>query len=179
MAENKLSEMIRSSLDSIRTIADSGTVIGDPIPTGNGTVIIPVSKVTLGFASGGLDYMPKGDKEASAKMPKPTEPCFGGGGGTGISVSPVCFLVVKADGEVNLLNVSAPTATAVTGAASTINSVSNFVEKAPDIIGRIKELFAKKEPVSDLDDETLSAEIEEMAAELEADAEKKAAEEKK
>ena len=83
MADNKLSEMISSSLESIRTIADSSTVIGDPIPTNNETVIIPVSKISLGFASGGLDYVPKnGDKKEqsvqNAKLPvKSTSPCFG------------------------------------------------------------------------------------------------------
>ena len=55
MADSKLSEMISSSRVSIRTIADSGTVVGDPITTNNGTVIIPVSKISVGFASGGLD----------------------------------------------------------------------------------------------------------------------------
>ena len=49
MADSKLSEMISSSLESIRTIADSGTVVGDPITTNNGTVIIPVSKISVGF----------------------------------------------------------------------------------------------------------------------------------
>ena len=178
MSDNKLSEMIRSSLDSIRTIADSSTVVGDPIPTNNGTVIIPVSKVSLGFASGGLDYVPKKEKEASAKALKPAAPCFGGGGGTGVSVTPICFLVVDAKGNVEMLNIHSPAA-AASGPAGTINSISSFAEKAPDIIARIKDLFAKKEPVSELDDEALTAEIEEMAEELEKDAEKKAAKEEK
>ena len=77
MADSKLSEMISSSLESIRTIADSGTVVGDPITTNNGTVIIPVSKISVGFASGGLDYLPKnGDKKdqpaQNPKMPAKT-----------------------------------------------------------------------------------------------------------
>ncbi len=181
MADNKLSEMISSSLDSIRAIADSSTVVGDPIPTNNGTVIIPVSKVSLGFASGGLDYVPKsGDgKEASAKAAKPTVPCFGGGGGTGVSVTPVCFLVVSADGSVNLLNINTPVVAGASGPAGTINSISSFAEKAPDIIARFKAVFAKKAPESALDDDTLTAEIEELADELEKEAAKKAEKEDK
>ena len=71
MADSKLSEMISSSLESIRTIADSGTVVGDPITTNNGTVIIPVSKISVGFASGGLDYLPKnGDKKDQPVLPE-------------------------------------------------------------------------------------------------------------
>jgi sporulation protein YtfJ len=178
MADNKLSEMISNALDSIRTIADSSTVIGDPISTGNGTVIIPVSKVALGFASGGLDYVPKSEKEAATKLPKPNhETCFGGGGGTGVSVTPVCFLVVKPDGNVTLLNVNNPTAMPLKGAASTINSVSNFIEKTPDIISRFMALFAKKDPVTDLDDEKLKKDIEDLKTELKEEAAKDAANE--
>jgi len=181
MADNKLSEMISSSLDSIRAIADSSTVVGDPIPTNNGTVIIPVSKVSLGFASGGLDYLPKsGDgKDATAKNSKMPAPCFGGGGGTGVTVTPVCFLVVAADGSVSMMNISAPAAAVASGPAGTINSISSFAEKAPDIIARIKDLFAKKAPETALDDEKLTAEIEELADELEKEADKKAAKEAK
>ncbi len=166
MTDNKLSDMIRSSLDSIRAIADSSTVVGDPIPTNNGTVIIPVSKVSLGFASGGLDYLPKDGKDQPAKAAKPSAPCFGGGGGTGVTVTPVCFLVVAADGSVNMLNISAPAAAVASGPAGTINSISSFADKAPDIIARIKDLFTKKTPVSDLDDETLTSDIEAMAEDL-------------
>ncbi|MBQ4065711.1 MAG: hypothetical protein IJD10_06385 [Clostridia bacterium] len=175
MAENKLSDMIKNALDGVRTIADSSTVVGDPIPTNNGTVIIPVSKVSVGFASGGLDYMPKGEKEA-AKTAKPASPCFGGGGGTGVSVTPVCFLVISADGNVSMMNINSPAA-AASGTAGTINSISSFAEKAPDIIGRIKDLFKKKEPVRDLDDEILESELEELAKEFEEEAAK--ADEKK
>lgn len=108
MADSKLSEMISSSLESIRTIADSGTVVGDPHHDkqrdGNNTGL----KDFGGFASGGLDYLPKnGDKKdqpaQNPKMPAKTPaPCFGGGGGTGVSVVPVCFLVVSRDGNVSM-----------------------------------------------------------------------------
>ena len=162
MADNKLSEMISTSLDSIRAIADSSTVIGDPIPTNNGTVIIPVSKITLGFASGGLDYQPKrGDGDAkSAQGAKPAAPCFGGGGGTGVSVNPVCCLVSSKDGNVSMLNVNSPAA--VSPAVGAIDSASSFAEKLPDVIERFKNIFAKKKTEDGLDDETLSKELEEL-----------------
>lgn len=169
MADNKLSEMISSSLESIRTIADSSTVIGDPIPTNNGTVIIPVSKISLGFASGGLDYVPKnGDKKEqsvqNAKLPvKSTSPCFGGGGGTGISVTPVCFLVVNKEGNVSMLNINSPAS--VPPAVGVVDSVSSFAEKVPDIVERFKNMFAKKKTESGLDDEKLAEEIEALKTE--------------
>ena len=59
MSDNKLNDIIQTSLDSIRSMVDSNTVIGSPITTANGTLVIPVSKVFVGFASGGVDYLGK------------------------------------------------------------------------------------------------------------------------
>ena len=73
MSENKLNDIIGTSLEKIRALADGETVIGNPINTPNGTTIIPVSRVSMGFASGGLDY--NGKKAATAAQN------FGGGGG--------------------------------------------------------------------------------------------------
>ena len=177
MADNRVSEMMAKSLESVRTIADSGTVVGDPIPTNNGTVILPVCKVSVGFASGGLDYLPKSGEEKETKVPKNTAPCFGGGGGTGVSVTPIGFLVVAADGSVSMLNVSNPAA--VPPAVGAIDSIASFAEKAPDIVAKLKALFAKKEPESGLDDDKLTEEIDRMTEDLEKKAAEKAEKKKK
>lgn len=183
MSENNVSEMIKGALEGIRTVADSGTVLGDPINTNNGTVIIPVSKVTVGFASGGVDYMPKGsDKDTAVqKTAKTAAPCFGGGGGTGISVTPLCFLVVNSEGNVSILDLNAPSpAPAIVGA---IDSAADFAQKVPDIIARIKGIFVKDEPIKDLDDEEteeeLEAIMEKVNAEVEAQLSKEAIKEAK
>ena len=81
--ENKLQEIIAASLENIRSMVDANTVIGNPINTPQGTTIIPVSKVSLGFASGGLDYAGKSEEAVRARIQN-----FGGGGGTGLSVVP-------------------------------------------------------------------------------------------
>lgn len=132
MAENnateKINDIIATSLEKIRTIADAETIIGTPIPTAGGITIIPVSKVSVGFASGGLDY---GNKTPD----KPKN--FGGGGGTGISVTPVAFLVISPTGGVELLSVSAP-------GGDTLDKVAGLVDKAPDIMERMKLVFSKK-----------------------------------
>ncbi len=176
MAENNISEMIKSSLEGIRTLADSGTVLGEPINTNNGTVIIPVSKVSVGYASGGVDYMPKSsDKDAQTKVVKPSSPCFGGGGGTGISVTPLCFLVVDKNGKVSILNITNPSA--VPAVVGTIDSISSLIEKAPDTIAKIKGMFEKKAPESSLDDEELKEEIDALENELTEKAEKEQAKE--
>ena len=60
-SENKLEEIIRTSLENVRNIVDANTIIGDPINTASGTTIIPISKITVGIATGGLDFNSKTD----------------------------------------------------------------------------------------------------------------------
>ena len=126
--ENKIPEIIRSSMENIRSLVDANTVIGNPIETKGGITIIPISKVSVGIASGGIDYNPK--KEA---QPRPQN--FGGGGGTGLSVNPVGFLIVDPSGAVDFINVTEK------GSPDPIDQVADIIERVPDIIGRIKDLF--------------------------------------
>jgi sporulation protein YtfJ len=130
---NNISEILQSSLESIRDIVDANTVIGNPVNTPSGTVIIPVSKISVGIASGGLDYNGKdGGKEGSAKGQS-----FGGGGGTGLSVVPVGFLVVSADGRVDMINVG------IERPSGTLEQVADVIERSPEIIAKVKGIFAK------------------------------------
>ncbi len=145
---NKLNDIIRTSLDSIRSMVDSNTVIGEPIQTANGTTIIPVSKVFVGFASGGIDYLSKNATAQNA--PKATANNFGGGGGTGLTVAPVAFLVVDASGAVQLLNVNEPTKQA----ADPVSQIVSLLERSPELIERLKAVFAKKETPADSSAET-------------------------
>lgn len=168
MADNKLNEIISTSLDNIRAIADADTVIGKPIETASGTAIVPVSKVSLGFASGGADYVPgekkkeadsASDKAAAAKTNgNGKSPCFAGGGGTGVTITPVCFLVIKANGDVDLLTIPSANVSS-SPAVGIVDSVSSFIEKSPDLITRFKEVFAKNKNQTELDDEKLKEQI--------------------
>ena len=128
--EHKIPEIIRSSMENIRSMVDANTIVGEPITVANGTVIIPVSKISVGIASGGVDYNSK-----KATQPRPQN--FGGGGGTGVSVVPVGFLVCDKDGDVDFLNVSEQ------GEPDPVDQIADFVERTPDIIARIKDLFTK------------------------------------
>ncbi len=143
MAENtnKLGDITKTSLDSIRAMLDANTIIGDPIETGSGTCIIPISKISVGYASGGVDYL---KKDAPVTNGKPVYNNFGGGGGTGLTVTPVAFLVVRADGDVNILNVNAPAASPAAAPADTVSQVVGFIERSPELIERIKAIFTKK-----------------------------------
>lgn len=128
--ENKIPEIIRSSMESIRSMVDANTVIGDPIATEAGTTIIPISKISIGIASGGVDYNPKKDAQ-----PRPQN--FGGGGGTGLTVSPAGFLVIDCHGDVEYINVNQK------GKPDPVDQIADLVERTPDIIARIKDLFKK------------------------------------
>ena len=131
-SENKLQEIIQSSLENIRSMIDANTVIGNPISTPSGTVIIPVSKISMGFASGGMDFNGKNEEAMRARLQN-----FGGGGGTGLSIAPVGFLVVGADGSVDMINVGME---AQNGA---IEQVAGVIERSPEIIAKIKTIFVK------------------------------------
>lgn len=131
--DSKQNDIIKTTLDSIKGIVEANTVIGDPVVTTGGVTIIPVSKISMGFASGGLDYASK--KEQTAK-----ENNFGGGSGTGVSVTPMAFLVIRPDSSVELLNLSLPDT-----ATNKIATVGNIIEKSPDILEKIKNVFKKEE----------------------------------
>ena len=132
-ADNKIQEIIAASLENIRSMVDANTVIGNPINTASGTVIIPVSKISMGFASGGLDFNGKSDEAIKAKLQN-----FGGGGGTGLSVVPVGFLVVSPDGRVEMINVG------LEQPSGPIEQVADVIERSPEIIEKVKSVFSKK-----------------------------------
>ena len=108
------------SMDKIREMVDVNTIIGEPI-TAEGTVIIPVSKVAFGFASGGSD------------LPAQAAEKFAGGAGAGVTVKPQAFIVIKADGDVKLLEL---------GASS--SPVEGIIDAIPGVIGKIKDLISAK-----------------------------------
>ena len=142
MSENKLNDIIQTSLDNIKSMVDSNTVIGSPITTANGTLVIPVSKVFVGFASGGVDYLGKNTQSTSHTVNN-----FGGGGGTGLTVSPVAFLVVSSHGDVQLLNVNEPTS----DKSDPVSQIIGLLDRSPELIEKLKAVFAKK---SDTTEET-------------------------
>ena len=128
--ENKIPEIIKSSLENVRSLVDANTVVGEPIITNAGTTIIPISKISVGVATGGVDY------SAKTEAAKPQN--FGGGGGTGLSVAPIGFLIIDGEGEVEFINVASK------GKPDPVDQIADFVERTPEIIAKIKELFSKE-----------------------------------
>ena len=101
MAEqHPIQGLMYTAMQSIRDMIDVNTIVGDPVETPDGTVIIPISKVGLGFGVGGSDYASKNGKASECN---PT--MFGGGAGGGVSISPVAFMVVG-KGQIRLMPVN-------------------------------------------------------------------------
>ena len=125
MSENKMSEIIRSSLDGIRAFTDVDMAIGSVITTPSGVTVIPISKISVGMATGGLDYGQK--KILDHKN-------FGGGGTTGISIAPMGFLTVSPDSNVNLITMQNDN-------SSDISKITSLIEKSPEIIEKIKNVL--------------------------------------
>ncbi len=118
--EKSANGILRTTIEKVRDLVDVSTIIGEPITLPDGITIIPVSKVTYGFASGGSDFPSKNNVEL-----------FGGAGGAGITINPVAFLVVK-DGEVTIKNITAndnAVERAVTMVPEMFDKVTSFVSK--------------------------------------------------
>ena len=100
MSEHPIEGLMTTAMNSIQDMIDVNTIIGEPIETSNNIVIIPISKVSFGFAAGGsefkgetVDEYTKKDKEEAIQYRLP----FGGGSGAGVSINPIAFLVIQAD----------------------------------------------------------------------------------
>lgn len=132
--ENKFEEILRTSFDSIKNMLDSNTIIGNPIDTVSGTTIIPISRISLGFATGGIDSSAQKDNVAGTQK----GPKFGGGGGSGMTVVPVGFLVVDKNGKTEFVSVDSKPAN------DPIEQLSDLLDRSPDIIEKIKNIFSKK-----------------------------------
>ena len=115
--------MLENTIAKIREMVDVNSVIGDPITTPDGTTIIPVSKVSVGFGGGGSDYVSK-------NVNKQENP-FGGGAGGGVKVTPIAFLIIK-EGNVRMLPVAMPASTTadriVEMVPDTLDKLANFID---------------------------------------------------
>ncbi len=173
MAENNNSfnEALKTALNNLSDIAGTDTIIGDPMTTQNGTTIIPVSKVAVGFATGGSDFVGKHSKDTNVAN------SFSGAGGGGITVSPVAFLVISPEGDAKILNVNNPmdsNADLGTSVVSLLNKTPTIVEKVRSIFKKNKKAEEKEEPIEELD----LSDIETVRETEEKSAEEKTTEEK-
>jgi sporulation protein YtfJ len=130
MSDHPIQGLMKTAMESLHGMVDVNTVIGDPVETPDGSVIVPVSRVAFGFAAGGGQYTqpsgPRiGERDNDAVLP------FGGGSGAGVSVQPVGFLVVG-QGQVRMLSVHGT------------QPLDRLIDMAPQLFDKIKAM-AKNE----------------------------------
>ncbi len=115
-----LSDLMETTMTKIHEMVDSNSIIGEPITTPDGVTVIPVSRVSFGFGTGGSDYGKTVDK-------------FGGGGGAGVKIDPVSFLIIK-DGVTRVVPVALPA----------IGPVDRILDMVPEVMDRVESFVAKK-----------------------------------
>ena len=120
MAEHNIESIMNVTLDNLKAMVDADTIIGTPVTVGEVT-LIPISKVSFGLATGGSDIPSKNPANL-----------FGGGGGAGVTVTPIAFISVCGS-NVKMLQVNAD-----------ITPVNKLIDEAPELIGKVKEFFNKK-----------------------------------
>lgn len=103
MEDHPIQGLMKTAMENIKEMVDVNTIIGDPVEAPDGTIIIPISRVSFGFAAGGSEF-DSGDTEKKGKEDTPAELPFGGGSGGGVTVQPVAFLIVG-NGTVRMLPV--------------------------------------------------------------------------
>lgn len=119
MKEQSAAGILETTIEKVKNLVNVSTIIGEPMNIDGGITIIPVSKVTYGFASGGSDFPSKTNKEI-----------FGGGGGAGVTITPVAFLVIS-DGEVTIKHI-----TAFDNAAERV--VNEMFDKVTSVVNKAK-----------------------------------------
>jgi len=129
--EKPISELMGVTMEKVREMVDINSIIGEPIKVNDKVTIIPISKVSFGFVSGGSDLPNKMSRDL-----------FGGGAGAGVSIKPEGFLVIN-DGEVQMINASPLT-----------DPVSRVIDNAPNLINKFSGMFGKDKKKSGSDDDT-------------------------
>lgn len=140
MAEHPIKGLMETAMSSIKEMVDVNTIVGSAVSAPDGTVIIPISKVSFGFGAGGSEF---GDR---SKMAADVNANFGGGSGGGAVIEPVAFMVVG-QGQIRLMpidKVSSP--------------VDDLIEKVPTLIDKVVDFFKKKESKKSKKEEVVIAE---------------------
>jgi len=125
MAGQNLNDIMSTTMSKVKDIIDVNTIVGTPITTPDGIMLIPISKVTFGFAAGGADANQGKSTENSVN--------FGGGSGAGASIVPVAFLMVQGE-SVKMIPVATPANT----------TVDRAIELVPQVIDRVDDMIKRK-----------------------------------
>ena len=121
---NPIGELMQTTMENVRNILQVDTVVGDPIVTPDGITLVTISKISIGFGGGGVEFGPK-----RKDGPQP----YGGGNATGVKIEPFGFLVIK-DGVVRMINVTPPAN----------NTVDRIIDLVPQVMDRVDAFIAKQ-----------------------------------
>jgi len=124
LTEHPIEGLMKTTMNSLKEMVDVNTIVGDPVQSPDGLVIIPVSKISFGFASGGSEF--NKNNRSSEHESQGTKLPFGGGSGAGVSVQPVGF-IVAGNGQIKLLTVDEGN-TALTSLFDFINKLADNIQ---------------------------------------------------
>ncbi len=124
MSEHPINGLMETAMQSIKDMVDVNTIVGEPVESKDGTVIIPISKVSFGFGAGGSDFGQKNINNSDAN--------FGGGSGGGASIEPVAFMVVGQE-QIKLMPIEKNTSPA-----------QDIIDSVPSLVDKVIKAFKKK-----------------------------------
>ena len=124
MDKNPIGELMQNTMENVKNILKVDTVVGDPIYTPDGITLVPISKISVGFGGGGVEF---GSKKEGERRP------YGGGNATGVKVEPIGFLIIK-DGVVRMINVTPPAST----------TVDRVIDLVPQVMDRVDAFIEKQ-----------------------------------
>ena len=124
MDKNPIGELMQNTMENVRSILKVDTVVGDPIHTPDGIMLVPISKISVGFGGGGVEF---NQKNAGENRP------YGGGNATGVKIEPIGFLIIK-DGVVRMVNVTPPAST----------TVDRIIDLVPQVMDRVDAFIDKQ-----------------------------------
>ena len=125
---NPIGKLMETTMENVKNILRTDTVVGDPITTPDGITLVPVSKISVGFGGGGVEF---GTPRKNGTQP------YGGGNATGVKVDPIGFLVIK-DGVVRMVNVTPPANT----------TVDRIIDMVPQVIDRVESFINSQDEKS-------------------------------
>ena len=124
MDKNPIGELMQNTMENVRNILKVDTVVGDPIYTPDGITLVPISKISVGFGGGGVEF---NNKKVGDARP------YGGGNATGVKIEPIGFLVIK-EGTIRMINVTPPAS----------NTVDRIIDLVPQVMDRVDAFIEKQ-----------------------------------
>ncbi len=121
---NPISDLMQTTMDNVKNILKVDTVVGDPIYTPDGITLVPISKISVGFGGGGVEFT---GKKAGSDRP------YGGGNATGVKIEPIGFLVIK-EGNIRMINITPPAN----------NTVDRMIDLVPQVMDKIDSFIEKQ-----------------------------------